>query len=69
MVLKSSKSGAGAEDVYLPKWKYYHTLSFLHDPCTPDESPDNSFGYSLNITVLREQRIREWVFTLHQSCL
>ncbi|CAM4568754.1 unnamed protein product [Leuciscus chuanchicus] len=41
MVLKSSKSGAGAEEVYLPKWKYYYILSFLHDPCTPEESSDN----------------------------
>jgi hypothetical protein len=32
MVLKSSKSGAGAEDVYHPKWKYYNILSFLRDP-------------------------------------
>lgn len=28
----SSKSGAGAEDVYHPKWKYYQILSFLRDP-------------------------------------
>ncbi|KAK9979019.1 hypothetical protein ABG768_012466 [Culter alburnus] len=41
MVLKSSKSGAGAEDVYLPKWKYYHIMSFLRDTCTPEESSDN----------------------------
>jgi len=41
LVLKSSKSGAGAEEVYLPKWKYYYILSFLRDPCTPEESCDN----------------------------
>lgn len=41
IVLKSSKSGAGAEEVYQPKWKYYYILSFLRDHCTPEESCDN----------------------------
>ncbi|XP_062401063.1 uncharacterized protein LOC134092274 [Sardina pilchardus] len=40
-VLKSNKSGAGADDVYVPKWKYYQVLSFLRDTCNPDESSDN----------------------------
>lgn len=65
MSLAKTKSGAGAEDVYLPNWKYYHILSFLRDPCTPEESSDNSFGYSLNITVPREQRIFSFHFHIH----
>ena len=41
LVLKSNKSGAGADDVYVPKWKYYDVLSFLRDTCNPDKSSDN----------------------------
>ncbi|KAL2102136.1 hypothetical protein ACEWY4_001304 [Coilia grayii] len=40
-VVDSSRSGSGATEVYLPKWKYYTSLLFLRDSCSVDESADN----------------------------
>ncbi|KAL2092991.1 hypothetical protein ACEWY4_010303 [Coilia grayii] len=42
-VVDSSRSGAGATEVYLPKWKYYTSLLFLCDSCSVDESADNLY--------------------------
>ncbi|XP_063048728.1 uncharacterized protein LOC134442596 [Engraulis encrasicolus] len=40
-VVESSRSGAGAAEIYVPKWKYYQQLLFLRDSCGMDESEDN----------------------------
>ncbi|XP_048111573.1 uncharacterized protein LOC125302447 [Alosa alosa] len=40
MVLKSNKFGTAADEVYVPKWRYYQVLSFLCDACNFDESSD-----------------------------
>lgn len=39
--LQNNKSGAGTDDVYVPKWKYYQALTFLRDTCSTDMSLDN----------------------------
>lgn len=42
-VEKSKKSGAGANDVYVPKWQFFSLLSFLskHSECMPHFSSMN----------------------------
>lgn len=41
MVVASKKSGAGADEVYSPKWTWYQQLSFLNDHLTPRKTQSN----------------------------
>ena len=41
MVVASKKSGAGADEVYNPKWTWYQQLSFLNDHLTPRKTQSN----------------------------
>ncbi|XP_035282906.1 uncharacterized protein LOC118232229 isoform X3 [Anguilla anguilla] len=47
----SKRSGDGADDVYIPRWKYYKDLLFLKEGGEPNETEDNIPSQSQPIQI------------------
>ena len=57
----SQKSGAGTDDLYLPRLWCYHTLAFLSDGDKPPDSTSN-LDELLLAAAAREAQL-SWMFT------